>query len=1070
MNRKLVLIVALLLSGLSFQTKAQGVSCPPNIDFELGTYAFWNYYVGTCCPLTTPTGPAPVVGQHTLRTGAGTDFYGAFPVVPPGAGAYTLQLGNSTNGGFAERARYYIPVPTGTIDYSLLYRYSIVLEDPSHTPTEQPRFEVNAYDSATGAPIPCAQFNYVATSTLPGFILSTSGGSTYYHDWALGSINLSGLGGTTVAIDFASGDCGYGGHFGYGYIDLSCGLWAINTVACDQDSITLNAPPGFQSYRWFDSLTFSTLYGSTTTITIVMPTVATTFAVIIEPYVGFGCPDTLYTEVIPSRLRLNMSNDTTLCAGTPVTFYSGATDVAPPPLTYVWTPSTGLCSTCADIYVAPTASTTYTVVVTNSQGCTATDTVRYNAINQITANIFDDSVTCYGGSDGRAWVQPTSGTPPYTYIWSTAPVQTTDTAFNLDSGLYTVVVNDVTGCADTLSIVVEHPAKRRMAIIDVDSPTTCLGRDGRIIIRSVTDSTFRIGEVDTIVYTFYNTLSIVDSYDLYKFSGGVLTPGVVSYTDTQIVTIPPAGYVFLTGLPEGVYTNIHVATQRCTVDTILGPIILADPPHPDAPVMTSNSVVCENDTIKLTATTAMAGVGWNWTGPAGFTAPSQNTSRTPALLIHDGYYAVTADRNRCYTTDSIRVRIQQLPVPVATNNSTLCSGDTLRLHGTSTTGSSSYWWDGPSGFYSNEQDPFIGNVQVTANGTYTVIVTWNGCWRTTTTDVVINQTPPAPEVVNLDYCQFDAAPALTALGTGGSLLWYTTATGGTGSAVAPVPSTSKPAITTWYVSEISASGCEGKRSAITVNVHYKPEPILITTDSVICRGNTITFNASNTGADNTGIYWYFGYGDTTKNVNPISHSFDGIGTYTVTATTLYNVCPQVAVSKAITIYPSPSINLGLDTTICPGGEAIILTDLTNVSAGNARWKWSTGEVGPTITVTEPGVYYTVVTINGCTATDTVNVANDCYISLPNVFSPNGDGVNDYFFPRDMLTRGLTSFRMDIYNRWGQLIFKTNGTEGRGWDGKLNGVPQPEGVYVFIIDATFKDGQKEHHQGNITLLR
>jgi gliding motility-associated-like protein len=90
--------------------------------------------------------------------------------------------------------------------------------------------------------------------------------------------------------------------------------------------------------------------------------------------------------------------------------------------------------------------------------------------------------------------------------------------------------------------------------------------------------------------------------------------------------------------------------------------------------------------------------------------------------------------------------------------------------------------------------------------------------------------------------------------------------------------------------------------------------------------------------------------------------------------------------------------------------------------------------------------------------------------MPNVFTPNGDGVNDYFYPRSLLSSGLTEFKMDIYNRWGALIFETNAVEGQGWDGKYNGVAQPEEVYIYIIDAKFKDGKKEHHTGNITLIR
>ena len=60
--------------------------------------------------------------------------------------------------------------------------------------------------------------------------------------------------------------------------------------------------------------------------------------------------------------------------------------------------------------------------------------------------------------------------------------------------------------------------------------------------------------------------------------------------------------------------------------------------------------------------------------------------------------------------------------------------------------------------------------------------------------------------------------------------------------------------------------------------------------------------------------------------------------------------------------------------------------------------------------------------------------------------------------------------MTIYNRWGQVIFETNRIDGRGWDGKFNEKDQPTGVYVYVIDAVLREGQVEHYQGNVTLLR
>src|ERR1019366_6558915 len=112
---------------------------------------------------------------------------------------------------------------------------------------------------------------------------------------------------------------------------------------------------------------------------------------------------------------------------------------------------------------------------------------------------------------------------------------------------------------------------------------------------------------------------------------------------------------------------------------------------------------------------------------------------------------------------------------------------------------------------------------------------------------------------------------------------------------------------------------------------------------------------------------------------------------------------------------------------------------------DASGRWNTGQTTREISVVEPGNYYATVKIHGCESTDSVLVQNDCFMEIPNAFTPNGDGSNDYFFPRPLLARGLTSFKMDIYNRWGQLIFSTTNTEGRGWDGKFNDVAQPEGV-------------------------
>lgn len=242
------------------------------------------------------------------------------------------------------------------------------------------------------------------------------------------------------------------------------------------------------------------------------------------------------------------------------------------------------------------------------------------------------------------------------------------------------------------------------------------------------------------------------------------------------------------------------------------------------------------------------------------------------------------------------------------------------------------------------------------------------------------------------------------------------------------------------------------------------------TDSVLCNGRVLTFSAVYSNIGNKGILWSFGDGSTIANVNPVVHSFDKAGTLTVKMDAFYRACPDTYATKTIWVYDQPQVYLGTDLSICPGSNPITIADKDNADLPGMRWMWSTGSRASSINVISPGSYWVKVTVDGCTNSDTITVTEDCVMDVPNAFSPNNDGVNDYFMPRPTMAKGLTSFSMDIYNRWGQQIFATDKIEGRGWDGKFNGTDQPEGVYIYKMEATFKDGQLEKRQGNVTLLR
>lgn len=295
MRMKFILSILGLIMLLQKMAIAQSTFCPPNIDFETGSYGYWKFYRGACCPINTPT-LGQVNGRHTLTAGSAVDPFGGFPVVAPNGGTYSLKLGNSNNGAQAEKAVYYVHIPPTLNNFSLIYNFAVVFEDPNHAPADQPRFEVAAFDSATNLPVPCAQYTYVSGSGLPGFTY-LAGPQVWYRPWSTASLDLSGYAGHTIIVSFASGDCALNGHFGYGYVDLACSLFQISSSVCNgQSTQNFNAPPGFMTYQWYDS-TYSNLIGTTQNITIPTPPQNSAFHVILTPYPGYGCPDTLTSIV-----------------------------------------------------------------------------------------------------------------------------------------------------------------------------------------------------------------------------------------------------------------------------------------------------------------------------------------------------------------------------------------------------------------------------------------------------------------------------------------------------------------------------------------------------------------------------------------------------------------------------------------------------------------------------------------------------------------------------------------------------------------------------------------------------
>ncbi|MDE3124699.1 MAG: gliding motility-associated C-terminal domain-containing protein [Bacteroidota bacterium] len=183
---------------------------------------------------------------------------------------------------------------------------------------------------------------------------------------------------------------------------------------------------------------------------------------------------------------------------------------------------------------------------------------------------------------------------------------------------------------------------------------------------------------------------------------------------------------------------------------------------------------------------------------------------------------------------------------------------------------------------------------------------------------------------------------------------------------------------------------------------------------------------------------------------------------------------QTDYAKSIGIEsPEAGIRMSPVNVISGSNATLNARQLSNVSGYS--WSPSTGLsnslIGsPTVNINQEQMYYISINkLSGCVTTDTllVRVFAGWDIFVPNVFSPNGDGINDILNVNLVGVKRLHYFR--IYNRWSKKVFETSDA-GQGWDGRVNGVLQPMATYVWIAEGVDNNGQTVRKEGSVTLLR
>jgi gliding motility-associated-like protein len=732
-------------------------------------------------------------------------------------------------------------------------------------------------------------------------------------------------------------------------------------------------------------------------------------------------------------------------------------------LVYWFNATTGAyIGTGSTITVCPTTTTTYRA---GALGCADTSfgyytvtpapsfTISLTPTNPTRCESCDGSITISGLLPGVAdTITYTLGGVPQPTVIGTASPAGTHTITGLCAGTYDNFIGRQGLCASLPAgpVTLVDPSISISSVTQVN-PLVCGACDGQLIIAGLYPS-----HIFTINYT----------------KDGVAQPPFIGTTDAS-------GTITLSGLCEGVYSGITASYGTACVTPPMGPYTLVGNPPPPAFVVNivnpSECGLCDGSiTIRSTTPFSSDTVSYSLNGvpqPPFVTVAAGDSSIFIPGLCSGTYSGFSIKIGNCVTTVIGGAVLTDPPLDAYfdTTFRYACSGDTVFFHNHSTsTGPLHYVWD----FGDGQTDTATNPYHVYGAGTYTVrlLATNHACSDTMTMTFTLGH--PLEAIFAADpiiVCQNDpVAFANTSIGATG----YEWSFGDGATDVTATPTHAYQNTGQYKVQLIASNTIPCYDTAYaTIQVDTISGVKMSLTDTVICAGTYVTLTGHFAELGNTGTTWTFGdNGETIKNVNPVYHAFNGQGTYTVTVNAHYRACPDISTTRTITIFARPTANIGEDTSICKGSEAITLGDYANANNPLATWLWNTGERTRTIRVGAPGNYYVKVTVNNCETTDSVLVSDDCYVHVPNIFTPNGDGVNDYFFPRQLLAKGLTKFSMAIYNRWGQTVFEASSLNGSGWDGRLNGVEQPEGVYIYTMDAEFRDGQHESHKGNVTLMR
>lgn len=1023
---------------------------------------------------------------HEIVTTPGQDPHVPINTVPPGHNV-ALRLGSDEAYGLTTannlpfnhqmiRNSFVVSSSNPTITYWYAVVFTQQKDGSSyHLPGEQPYFRIRMYDK-NGAEIKCASYDVDVTNGLTGGFVQMdlpdlSNQVAVYKDWVPVLIPLIDYVNQQVTIQFESSDCIVGGHVGYAYVAVDCGPFQAITSSpfiCGSSTATLTAPGGSVDYKWTGPGVVPPINQQKVTInkpgkyTVTMSVVGNS---------GIKCTYNLDTVITgtPVLPVADFSSDV-VCVGNATTF----TDTSTPKdsiTEWLWDfDNNGTIDSKLKnpTYTFPAAGT-FNVKLTVKQGpCDSTIIKKVTVDPLPVLKITNPPAVCFPTKVDITTSNVTAGSTGGGTLSYWTDAAATNTLANPTavavSGTYYIKTKTATGCIDIKPVVVTINPGADLVI--TDPPAVCV--PGTV---DITSAYITAGSIGAGTLSYWSDASGMVS---------VSNPSAISVSGTYYIKATPA-----------------------TGCTDIKPVKVVINPLPTLTI-TTPAPVCFPGTVDLTAPAVTAGstTGGTYTywkdAAATIILPSPN-----AVAATGTYYIKIVVAGGCSSIQPVNVTINPLPVSNAGPDVVICTGDNATL-GTTAVANYSYAWSPASGLSNATiSNPVVsltnlGKVPVSYNYVVTTTNKFTNCVSTDTVKVTVNSVPTVNAGSATSVCPGTKVHLKGSIGgSATSAVW----SGGAGVfgnknelETDYTPSADEflaGTVTLTLTSDDPAGPCTFASSDLVLTF-YKNPTIKFTADKKEgCPIHCVNFSDSSFVSGTTDFIekWAWNFGDINPNNNTSGeknpkHCYESPGYYDVkiTVTSNHGCMSSQTVQKMIHVFEIPVAEF----VPTPNPASVLDPRVTLVNASSpdvVSWNYHFGD-GDSISPAVPSPVHmypdkasssylatlTVKNKDGCVAyvEHIVEIGPEFTFYIPNAFTPDGDGINDFFSGKGI---GIVKYDFIIFDRWGNLIFHSENLEDQ-WNGKANNGDQisQEDVFIWKVKLTDVFGKKHSYMGTVTLVK